>query len=86
MNSHGSAPPASPALGATSRPVGPDTVTGCRPAVEIPEFRDVEQMPDGSWRAVHKPSGEVIAAPGFEHLERVDAPMVRLAYGWRCGR
>ncbi|TDD10455.1 hypothetical protein [Nonomuraea diastatica] len=86
MDSHGSEPPrraAAPvsSTGATtSRPAGPDTVTGCRPAVEIPEFRDIEQLPDGSWTAVHKPSGEVITAPDFEQLERVEAPMVRLAY------
>jgi hypothetical protein len=49
---------------------------------EIPGFRDVEQKPDGTWTAVHKASGEVITAPTFEHLERVEAPVVRLTYAW----
>ncbi|MEO3800558.1 hypothetical protein [Nonomuraea sp. B1E8] len=77
MDSHGSASPASPALGATCRPVGPDTVTGCRPAVEIPEFRDVKQLPDGSWRAIHE-SGETVTAPDLRHLVYVDAPRERI--------
>jgi hypothetical protein len=78
------APAPVPGTGATtSRPAGPDTVTGCRPAVEIPEFRDVEKRPDGSWRAVHKLSDEVIAADTFYHLESIEAPAQRLAYGLR---
>ena len=48
---------------------------------EIPEFHDVEQGPDGAWRAVHR-SGDIITAPTFEHLERVEAPIVRLAHAW----
>ncbi|MFF0862334.1 hypothetical protein ACFYUV_11320 [Nonomuraea sp. NPDC003560] len=77
--------PASGICATTSRPVGPDTVTGCRPAVEVPGFRHVEQRPDGSWTAVHRASGEVIEASTFERLERIEAPIVRLAHGWRRG-
>jgi hypothetical protein len=47
---------------------------------EIPEFRDVEQLPDGSWRAIHKPSGETITAADFYRLERIEAPVVRISY------
>ncbi|TYB50216.1 hypothetical protein FXF51_56670 [Nonomuraea sp. PA05] len=47
---------------------------------EITEFRDVEQLPDKSWRAVHKPTGEVIFAADFYELERIKAPAVRIAY------
>ncbi|MFB4276020.1 hypothetical protein ACBJ59_12050 [Nonomuraea sp. MTCD27] len=54
-----------------------------KPAHEIPEFRDVEQLGDGSWRAVHTPTGEVIAADTFEWLERVEAPALRIAYSWK---
>lgn len=52
---------------------------------EIPEFRDVEQLLDGSWRAVHRPSGEVIAAVTFYQLEQIEAPAVRIAYTLRAG-
>lgn len=50
---------------------------------EIPEFRDVEHRPDGSWTAVHKPTGEVITAADFYRLERIEAPATRIAYTLR---
>lgn len=51
---------------------------------EIPEFRDVQQRPDGTWTAVHTATGDVITAPTFEHLERVEAPRVRLLNAWHA--
>ncbi|TYB69783.1 hypothetical protein FXF51_06355 [Nonomuraea sp. PA05] len=55
------------------------------PLPEIPEFRDIEQLDDGSWRAVHKLSGEVIEAATFSRLESIEAPAQRLAYTLRSG-
>ncbi|RVX43020.1 hypothetical protein EDD27_5687 [Nonomuraea polychroma] len=82
MDSHGSASPISPArTGVTSRPAGGD-VTRHRQAVYVPEFRDVEQMPDGSWSAVHH-SGQEVTAPTLRNLVYVVAPAVRIAPGWR---
>ncbi|TMR88121.1 hypothetical protein [Nonomuraea basaltis] len=86
MDSHGSEPPTSPALtGATSRPADDDVTRGrqaesAEHAPRIPEFRGVERRPDGTWTAIHKATGEPITATTFEQLERVEAPMVRLAH------
>ncbi|HEX4815901.1 MAG TPA: hypothetical protein VFV66_24405 [Nonomuraea sp.] len=65
-----------------SRSAGAD-VTLRRQAGRIPEFRDVEEQPDGTWTAVHNATGETITAETFERLERVQAPMVRLAHALR---
>ncbi|WP_327580890.1 hypothetical protein OHA25_33390 [Nonomuraea sp. NBC_00507] len=85
MDSHGSASPThSPRASATSRSAGGAAVTRRRQTEHrIVGFRDVEQLPNETWTAVHKASGTVITAPSFEALERVEAPMVRIAYAWR---
>ncbi|TMR90368.1 hypothetical protein [Nonomuraea basaltis] len=86
MDSHGSASPISPTLtGATSRSAGGVAVTRRRQTgpPEIPEFRDVTNLPDGTWTAVHKASGDVITAASFDALEGVEAPQVRLLHAWR---
>ncbi|MGR6922533.1 hypothetical protein ACU635_50480 [[Actinomadura] parvosata] len=90
MDSHGSVPPIAapapaPGTGApTSRPADGD-VTRRRPAVEIPEFLDVKQQPDGTWTAVHE-SGRRVTAQSFRHLVFVAAPAVRISRSWRCAR
>jgi hypothetical protein len=70
----------------TSRPADGD-VTRRRPVVQIPipEFRDVEQQPDGTWSALHE-SGRRVTAPSFRYLVFVAAPAVRISRGWRCAR
>jgi hypothetical protein len=55
---------------------------GPRSYVNIPEFRDVEQRPDGSWWARHD-SGREVTAVSYRHLAYVVAPAVRIAEGWR---
>ncbi|MBT2232193.1 hypothetical protein [Nonomuraea sp. NEAU-A123] len=47
----------------------------------VPEFRDVEQRPDGTWTAVHY-SGKVITAPTRQRLEYIEAPTVRILHTW----
>lgn len=85
MDSHGSASPIPPAsTGATSRSAGGATVTRRRQTEppEIPEFRDIEQLPDGRWRAVHD-GGTVVTAPTLRWLEYVTAPAARITDGLR---
>lgn len=57
-------------------------MTQDRPPREIPEFRDIEQRDDGSWTAVHATTGVGISAPTFEDLDRVQAPLQRIANAW----
>jgi hypothetical protein len=84
MDSHGSATlTPSPITDAPSRSADGDVTRRRQTEPEIPGFRNVEQLPDGSWRAVHVGSSETITADTFEHLERVEAPIVRIAHGWR---
>lgn len=47
----------------------------------IPEFRDVQQLADGTWRAVHH-SGQAVTAPTWRSLLYVKAPAVRCARAW----
>jgi hypothetical protein len=57
-------------------------VTRRRQAIYIPEFRDIEELPDGTWTAMHE-GGKVIKAPTLRRLEYVEAPATRIAYALR---
>ncbi|MEQ4724049.1 hypothetical protein [Nonomuraea sp. B19D2] len=82
MDSHGSASPTSPAKGATSRSASGDVTRRWQTEHRIVGFRDVEQLADGSWSAVHKSTGQTVTAPTFEQLEKVEAPMTRILHAW----